>query len=307
MNALLFAAALALAQTPENPMPPEAVGLPTPATAEVATPAPAPEPIRDRDMFPPWSCDQARAEAKLDGPVALGSFEADLATGRRVCPRTEIGLGGRFAAIIDTPNFYGNLGIDGDLFGSYALTPSTELFGHLEAVQFTYVQNASLKGTSLTLGHMTAGVTHTFDADREAHLRHGVSARVLLPTSFGIPGVHLVGAEVGHVGSWRAPRSWRWLEVHSYLGANLTAGLGAGPALPFATGTLVLGAQLSPFDWAALVVDLDARIGPRSALAPAFALRARIFRVNVELAATLPLLGSDRHDLVVGLRVAYGF
>ncbi|MBX7101526.1 MAG: hypothetical protein K1X89_27680, partial [Myxococcaceae bacterium] len=251
MNALLFAAALALAQTPENPMPPEAVGLPTPATAEVATPAPAPEPIRDRDMFPPWSCDQARAEAKLDGPVALGSFEADLATGRRVCPRTEIGLGGRFAAIIDTPNFYGNLGIDGDLFGSYALTPSTELFGHLEAVQFTYVQNASLKGTSLTLGHMTAGVTHTFDADREAHLRHGVSARVLLPTSFGIPGVHLVGAEVGHVGSWRAPRSWRWLEVHSYLGANLTAGLGAGPALPFATGTLVLGAQLSPFDWAA--------------------------------------------------------
>ena len=72
------------------------------------------------------------------------AVEADLATGRRACPRTEIGLGVRGGAIIDTPNFYGNLGGQAQLFGSWAFRRKTELFATLEPVTFGFTQNATL-------------------------------------------------------------------------------------------------------------------------------------------------------------------
>ena len=78
-----------------------------------------------------------------DGPISVGYFEADMATGRRTCPRTEVGIGGRFGAIIDTPNFYGNLGVNGLIFGSYALNEKTEVFATLEAVSFDYAVTPS--------------------------------------------------------------------------------------------------------------------------------------------------------------------
>lgn len=278
---------------------PSAVVAPAPAATVVAEPPPA--------VPAPWSCAATEGQAPLEGPVALGFFEADFATGRRACARTEIGLGGRFGAIIDTPNFYGNLGVDGVLFGSYAVNPLVELFGTVEAVQYTYVQNASIKGSSLTLGNATVGATKRFDTGESKWLP-AVTARLLLPTASNIPGARLLGAEVGALFSLRAPGDLHWLEVHGFVGGNFTgAFFGQGPALPFVTITGLAGVQLSWWRWFAVVVDLNGRIGPRSGLAPAFALRFRVFQVNAELAATLPVVGTDRHDFMLGLRVSYGF
>lgn len=66
-----------------------------------------------------------------------------MATGRRACPRTEVGIGGRFGATIDTPDFYGALNVNGVIFGSYAIGPTIEVFGTLEAITYNYAQNAA--------------------------------------------------------------------------------------------------------------------------------------------------------------------
>ena len=72
-------------------------------------------------------------------------------------------------------------------------------------------------------------------------------------------------------------------------------------------GVLTAGAQASPWSWAAVVVDATWRLGPKSYLAPTVALRFRVFRVGIELAATIPVVGSDRHDFIAGLRANFRF
>ena len=251
------------------------------------------------EVAPLEVCTAASLGGLPEGAASVGYLQADLATGRRACPRTEVGLGGRFGAIIDTANFYGNLGVSGVLFGSWAITPRWELYATLEAVNFTYLQTA-LKATSLTLGNLTVGASWT--AYQTATFAGAVSARVLLPTSLEVPGAHPLGAEVGHASTWR-PLSW--LEVHSWLGVDLTGALGPASGLPWVGGTLSIGAQATPFSWGAVVLDLTGRLGPVTYLAPTLALRFAIGPLGIELGGSLPLLGSDRHDFLAGLRLGW--
>ena len=253
------------------------------------------------EVTPPGVCQAAATGGLPEGAASVGYLQADLATGRRACPRTEVGLGGRFGAIIDTANFYGNLGVDGVLFGAWALTPRWELYATLEAVGFTYVQTA-LKATSLTLGNLTVGASWT--AYQSPTFAGAVSARLLLPTSLQVPGAHPVGAEVGHASTWR-PLSW--LEVHSWLGVDLTLALSAASALPWVGGTLLVGAQARPFSWGAVVLDVTGRLGPVTYLAPTLALRFAIGDLGLELGGSLPLVGTDRHDFLAALRVGWRF
>ncbi len=262
---------------------------PMPAVPEIAAPAPVPDQSR--------GCGRWKAEGLGEGPIALGFLAADVVTGRRACPRSEVGVGGRFAAIIDTPNYYGNLVVDGLVFGSVAINPKTEIFGTLEAVEYNWVQNASLKGSTLTLGTLTLGATRQFYGNDK--FLGAFSARILLPTSFVIPNTRLIGAELGHAATWR-PRDW--LELHSYLGVDFDTALGRGPSLPRFGAVVTAGVQLSPFSFAALVVDATGRVGAKSFFAPTVALRFRVFRVGIELAGTLPLVGTDRHDFIIGGR-----
>ena len=234
------------------------------------------------------------------GPAAIGYFEADVATGRRACPRTEFGLGGRFAAIIDAPNFYGNLGVSGVLFGSYALNERTEIFATLEAVNFTYAVNASLSKTALALGHLTAGATRVLYTP--GHFVGSASARLLLPTSFEIPGGRLIGVELSHLTSWEVAS---FLEVHSALGVDFSAAISGAQAFPRLGGTVVIGGALQPTSWFAFVLDVSGHLGVRSFLAPTAALRFRVASLGIELGATLPLVGTDRHDFIIGGRFSW--
>ena len=266
----------------------------TVAPQEVNSPPP--------EAVEPTGCGRWKADGLGEGPIALGYVEADVATGRRACPRTEVGLGARFGAIIDTPAFYGSVVLDALVYGSVALSPKTEIFGTLEALHFDWAQNASLKSApgipgSPTLGTLTIGaMRQLYGTDR---LLGGLSARLLLPTSFAIPNVRLIGAEVGSVTTWR-PKDW--VELHAYLGVDFSAGLGLGPPLPRVGGVVTAGLQLSPVSFAALVIDATGRLGLKSYFAPTVALRFRVYRVGIELAATLPLAGTDRHDLIAGAR-----
>jgi hypothetical protein len=246
-------------------------------------------------------CAAGATSGMQEGPAALGYFQADLATGRRVCPRTELGLGARFGATIDVPNFYGNLGVNGLLFGSLAVNRRLELFATLEAVNFTYLQTA-LKQTNLSVGNLTVG--GTWLAYRAPRFAGAASLRLLLPTSFEIPHARLVGAELGHTSTWRP---LGWLEVHTALGVDFTAAISAGASLPWFGGTLLVGAQLTPLPWFSAVVDLAGHLGPISFLAPTVALRFKVASLGIELAGTLPLAGSDRHDFIAGVRFSWRF
>lgn len=251
---------------------------------------------------PPKGCAAREGTGLGEGPVALGYAEADVATGRRACPRTELGIGGRFGAIIDTPDFYGALNAQGVVFGSYALRDTTELFATLEAVSFTFAQNAVLTSTQITLGNMTAGATQVLIQGQ--HFVGGVSARILLPTSFEIPGARLLGGELGATASWR-PKEW--VEVHGYVGGDLSGAIGRGPALVRGGAVLTGGAQFTPFSWGGVVIDLTGRLGALSYFAPTIALRFAIGKLGIELGGTLPLAGTDRHNFIAGLRVNWRF
>lgn len=246
--------------------------------------------------------DSCAAGPLVEGPIVLGYQEADVATGRRLCPRNEVGLGTHALMIVDTPNYYGDVLVEAVVFGSYKWDEKTELYGYLEAVDWEFVQNGSLKATDLTLGNLTIGATRQLWS-RGNELLGGVTARLLLPTSFATPGSRPLGIEAGHLTTWLPLRG---LEVHTFIGGDVSIGLGSSGALPRGGGVLTVGAQYSPWTWAGVALDLTGRLDTaRSFLAPALALRFAFNRFGVELAASLPLAGDDRHDLVLGLRLSY--
>ncbi|MBI3184858.1 MAG: transporter [Myxococcales bacterium] len=245
-------------------------------------------------------CGRWIAAGLPEGPVALGLLEADVATGRRACPRTEVGLMGRAGAVIDNADFYGAIGASGAVFGSYAASPKLELFGTFEALRYEYVQNATLKGSSTSLGQLTAGATYL--GWQSGELLLGASGRVMLPTGL-YTGIRVMGFEVSGVGSYRFGER---LELHGHLGSDTSFGLSAAQPLPRAGMLLGAGAQYSPCSRLGVVLDLNGRFGPTSYFAPALALRFRIAGgLGGELAATAPLLGTDRHDAMLGLRLGY--
>jgi hypothetical protein len=248
------------------------------------------------------ACTEWQAAGLPEGPVTVGLGAAELGAARHACPHTELALGARLGAIIDTPNFYGNLGASALVSGSWAVRDDLELFGTLEAVNFTYVQNASLKQTQLTLGSLTVGASRIiYDAE---HLVGAATARLLFPTSLESPGVHPVGAEVGHTTSFRSSRT---IEVHSYLGLQFNAALGPVDPHVQVAGLGVIGFQYSPWSFFSLVIDAQGRLGQVSYLGPAVALRFRIASLGIELGGTLPIAGNDRHDFISGARFSWRF
>ena len=127
---------------------------------------------------------------------------------------------------------------------------------------------------------------------------------ILLPTSLEIPGARLIGGELGANASVR-PISW--LEVHGYLGGDLTGAIGRAAGIPRGGAVLIAGAQVTPFKWGAVVIDLTGRLGPLSYFAPTIAFRVAIGKFGIELAATRPLVGTDRHTVIGGLRLNWRF
>jgi hypothetical protein len=247
------------------------------------------------------ACGKWKAPGLIEGPAFVGYSVADFAIGRRACPRSEVGIGADFGAIIDTPNFYGDVGIQALVYGAWAINEKTEVFAVFEAFDWQYTVNAVISGTRATVGNATVGVARQlYETDDVAG---AVSLRVLLPTASNIPGTRNTGAEVGHSVSLRPST---WLEIHAYAGVGFTIGLGPAP-LPELQLAGLIGAALSPVSWFSFVVDLTGGIAGRSYFAPSAALRFRIGSLGIELAASKPLAGDDRHTAIGAARFAWRF
>lgn len=261
----------------------------------------AQEPAVAATPEPATACERWASPGLPEGPIGIGWYEADVVTGRRTCPRTELALGTRGGAVIDTPDFYGTIGLGLLLSGSYALGADKELFGTLELLQFQFVQNGTLKRTGLSLGQLTAGGSMvTFRRER---LAGAATARLMLPTSTLAANVRTVGVEAGHSATFRPSER---LELHGFVGADLSAGLSVANSYPRVGGLLTLGVQYSPLSWLGLVLNANGRLGATSYVAPAVGLRFKLYRgLGAELGVTLPLAGSDRHEGLFALRFGY--
>jgi hypothetical protein len=229
----------------------------------------------------------------------MGLLTGDLGAGRRACPRTEIAIGARASAIIDVPNFYGNLGLEAMVQASIVLGKRGELFATLPFVNWQFAQNASLKGTRLTFGATSLGGSWL------AYDRKGLAvapyARLLLPTD-GLT----MGGELGV--AVQGPFSRRF-GAHAVFAGDLSGGIAAGPPDVRVGALILLGVEWNPARWFALVLDAQLHFGYRAALdwfAPAAALRFRFWRgLGAELSAVVPVVGADRHDAVLMLRLAW--
>jgi hypothetical protein len=250
------------------------------------------------------ACDQWIAPALAEGPVTFGFLSADVATGRRACPRTEAGFGVQGGAIVETANFYGAVTGAGLLSGSVAVRPDLEVFATLEAVRFQYVQNATLTGTTLALGQLTAGATYV--ALAQGPLVVSPSARLQLPTSFASPRTRTVGGEIGAAVLYRPQARF---ELHGYAGLDMSAGLGAAASQPRAGFLVNVGSEYALCSGFAAVLDANVHFGHRAVLdyvAPALGLRFRVGEhFGAELGASLPLLGAERHMAIGGLKLTY--
>ncbi len=259
---------------------------------------------KDRSTSSSSSSSCSAFGAMAEGAVAVGIAEADLATSRRACPRTELGLGVRGNAIIDTPNFYGAIGADGLLFGSWAYSDRLELYGSLELPKYVWTQNATLKGSELTVGNASVGATYV--ALEGGGLVLSPTARLLVPTSFAIPNGRVLGAEVGAIGRY-LPMSA--LELHGYAGLDGTLAVTAAEQVPRGGASLLLGAQWAPLDWFSVVLDVQSHFGHRAALdyvAPAVGLRFALGKqLGAELDAWVPVVGEARQLAAGGFKLTY--
>ncbi|PTL78232.1 hypothetical protein [Vitiosangium sp. GDMCC 1.1324] len=249
-------------------------------------------------------CEQWIAPALAEGPVTFGFQSADVSTGRRACPRTEVGLGVQGGAIIETQNFYGAVTAAGLLSGSVAVRPDLEVFATLEALRFQYVQNATLTGTNMSLGQLTLGGTYV--ALTSGSFVLSPSVRLELPTSFASPRTRTVGGEIGAAALYRSSERF---EVHGYAGVDASLGLGASASLPRAGFLVNVGAEYALFSGFAAVLDANVHFGRRDVLdyvAPAVGLRFRAGEhFGAELGASLPLLGAERALAIGGLKLTW--
>jgi len=260
--------------------------------------------LLSQPVFAEETCVRDALRGLAEGPVSAGYFDADVGVGRRACPRTEVGVGVKGGAIIDTPNFYGDVAGAGVVFASYALEPRTELFATLEAARYEFIQNATLQTTAIHLGQLTAGATHVLVAANGWVL--SPSARLLLPTSTAFQNERVVGLELG--AAVRKAFSSRF-DFYGYFGVDSSLAFGDAPADPRGGVLGNAGVEYTFFRGFGLALDANAHLGHRAPLdyvAPALAFRFAVgAHVGVEIGASVPLAGADRHDAVGGVRVSY--
>jgi hypothetical protein len=240
-----------------------------------------------------------------EGPLPFSASVDALGPVRRAEPRSEVALGIGGGLILDEPGFYGMAQGALRVEGSWAVTPRWEVFAGLEALQFRYVQNATLGETSFTLGALTAGATWLALSEPEGRLDLAPFAALLLPTSLEYRNARVLGGEVG-ISLRGAATSWlAW-----YAGASLpVTGTASDAGNQVRAGAaLAAGGSWTPARWFRVSVQLGAAFpfgDPMEQLAAGLGLRFAAGRLGIELDGILPFAGTSRFDAGALLRAAW--
>jgi hypothetical protein len=240
-----------------------------------------------------------------EGPLSFSASVDALGPVRRAVPRSEVSFGVGGGLILDEPGFYGMAQGALRLEGSWAITPSWEVFAGLEALQFRYVQNATLGGTSYTLGSLTAGGTWLALSLPGGRLDLAPFVAILLPTSLEYRNTRVIGGEVG-ISLRGAATSW----LDGFAGASLPiTGTVSDAGNQVRSGaSLVAGGSWTPWAWFRLSAQLTASFpfgSPMEQLAAGLGLRFAAGRVGIEVDGILPFAGTSRFDAGALLRAAW--
>jgi hypothetical protein len=250
----------------------------------------------------------------MDGPLGLSFFEGDIGRPRRVCPRTEVVLGGGVMGtdvaddlISGDGNFYATLAGGGELSGSWRFSEKGEIFASIQAVNFRFVQNATITRTHLGMGWTSLGVTyHGWSTDK---LILAMTGRLTLPTAFDYyEHAWPLALDAGVVAVYRP---LAWLSVHGQVGSVASLAVSQGDPDARAALQIVAGVEFIPLEWLGLVLDLGAQLGydaPLDQLNVALGFRFRIWQgLGLEFAAMLPYAGESQANLAGVLRIGYRF
>jgi hypothetical protein len=240
-----------------------------------------------------------------EGPLPIAASVDVLGQVPGAGPRSDVALGLGAGLVLDEPGFYGMAQGSLRVEGRWAVTPRWEVSVLLDALQFRYVQNATLTGTNLTLGALTAGVTWLALSGPEARLDLAPFARLLLPTSLEYRNTRVLGGEAG-VSLRGAATSWlAW-----YAGAAfpVTGTVSDAGNQVRAGASAVAGGSWTPARWFRLSLQLTGSFpfgDPVQQIAAGLGLRFAAGRMGIELDGVLPFAGSSRFDGAVLLRGAW--
>jgi hypothetical protein len=241
------------------------------------------------------------------GPTRAGLIPGDLGAGHRACGRKEVGLGFGGGLIVDLSNFYGRLGAQLALDGSWMITDRFEVFAELELLRIELLITP-LASNSINIGHASMGVSYGFLRTRPLAL--AAHSRLVLPTAAGLyRNAFPFALDVGVAGQLEINRH---LALHGDTNFLFQAMAGKGAAAPRAGMSLVVGAEFIPVPEIAVVLDLKTRLGwggePLDMLAGAIGLRfSDCKRFGFEIAGTIPFVGRERAVAAVELRASVRF
>jgi len=241
------------------------------------------------------------------GPTRAGLLAGDLGAGHRACGRKEVGLSFGGALTVDLANFYGRLGAQFALDGSWMVTDRLEVFAELELLRIEMLITP-LASSSINIGHASMGVSYGFLRTRPLAL--AAHSRIVLPTAAGLyQNAFPFSLDVGVAGQLAINRH---LNLHGDSTFLFQAMAGKGPAAPRAGAAVVVGAEFIPIPEVAIVLDLKTRFGwagePVDMLAGAIGLRfSDCKRFGFEIAGTIPIVGRERAAAAVELRASVRF
>lgn len=240
-----------------------------------------------------------------EGPLPFAASVEALGPVRRAEPRSEVALGIGGALILDEPGFYGMAQGALRLEGSWAITPLWEVFAGLDALQFRYVQNATLGATTYTLGALTAGGAWLALSLPDGRLDLAAFVALLFPTSLEYRNTRVLGGEVGI--SLRGVAA-SWLDWYAGASLPVTGTVSDAGNQVQAGASLVAGGSWTPWRWFRLSAQLTARFPfghPMEQLAAGLGLRFAAGRFGIELDGILPFAGDSRFDAGALLRAAF--
>jgi hypothetical protein len=248
---------------------------------------------------------ESSSRALWTGPLQVALLDGQLGLGRSACPRTEIRLGGDLALVAEVADFYGNVKVDAALGGSWAITEGTEVFAGFEAFRFQTVIS-SIAATFLGTGYFSLGATQRIWSGSGVSL--AFTGRLVLPTSTLDQNSNPLALDVGLNLAWAGHRVVQLFASMLFAGS---LGMSEGPALPRGGARFLVGLDIHPLRWLAIVVQLEAGFGYRGAvdlIAPGAGFRFAIGRhFGIELGAVFPVAGEERALAAGALQLSWRF
>lgn len=238
------------------------------------------------------------------GPVQAPLLDGQHGMGRRVCPRTEVGVGGGGLLLIDTPDFYGQIRAAAEVWGSFTVGEDTELFGFIEVYRYQTVL-ASVSASNGGIGHTSLGATHRFLSLDTLAL--GATGRIVLPTAVELyEHSWPIRTDLGVMAEYRP---FDWLAFHGQAGFLFSAAITRADPQPRFGLVLTAGAAWQPGWRFALLADMHASFGYTDAVdvitAGGAARLAIIAGLALSIEAAFPIAGRERALGAVALRLIW--